>query len=238
MSEYDSSVAQKYTELMAPAFVEGCRQPAENIATTSDLAVLRAWLLQPPINRQLDLVDWESSGLPTKTFGGIDDQNEDHDFTPRAYAGRLVAFAFDDAYQIIKLCELAVQTVEMPADSSMASLMLNGKENLLDIARMPDSYKSDMFKYFKYPELIEHCEGQAPPPAEEAVVIGRDNTGRWRFEWHPEIRKFIRDLWEEGRGCPAAKYVIEDGSRKLTMINYFWEKLVAQVYPEAIETQE
>lgn len=231
MSEYDPVVAQKYTDLMAPAFVEGAKCPYESSGELSDEPLIRMAMLQPPIRERLAEVDWENSGLPTKQSANNKDFNEQA-LTPRQYAERLMTFAFDDAYQIIKLCELSKVNEALPEGASFRSLLLNGKESLLNIGHLPDSSRSDLFRYYKYPDLAKYFDGKAPPRAEEAIVLGQDNRANWRFEWHSEIKEYIQAMWVDGRGCPAFHYIVEHEGRNKTLMNYFWQKLVVQMYPE------
>lgn len=174
MIEFDPAIAKRYTELMAPAFVDGCQKPTTLLDGAEGLSLAGVAMT---IRDRLQRVDWEASGLPVKQYGGPEDSLKQRDQAPGRYAERLMEFAFEDAHMIIQVCELFSANNELPPGVTMRDLLLNGREKLLAVGRLQDKDKDDILDQFKYPELANCSRGKDLPMPEQAIVLGRGAKG-------------------------------------------------------------
>ncbi len=230
MSEYDYRVAMKYAELMTPAFVEGVSEIPDGTKGVTK-GWMRTFNFQPPIRQILQEVDWDASGLPVKQWNRPEGSFGERNLLPGEYAERLIAFAFDDVYFILKLGEAYEQREGLPDGVCLKDVLLRSKKSLLSIGSLTDNDKQKVYKGFEYPELAELLYIELPL-AEEALRLAQDRDGRWRFEWHENIQQFIDDNTLRDRGCPAHRIIIDDNGRKQSLMYHFWDKLIEAAYDE------
>jgi len=231
MSEYIREVADRYTELMAPAFLEGLEEGMPEHESLLDPS-LRIHLLQPPIRQRLEDVDWGGSGLPNKQWDGDEFSLKPKDLDPQSYAMRLMAFAFDDAYQLMKLGETYAAEKGLPKDANLRDTLLNSNKTLLRVALLPDPIKNDIYRGLRYPDLLQYDLGMPAFDAPEDMFrISQDTEGNFRFEWQADIEAYISGNIDEYRGCPAHRKIItEPDGQKQTLLNHFWERVVRRAY--------
>jgi hypothetical protein len=225
------STQRGYTELMAPAFIEGLADPAALIEEGNNFWE-RYMAAQQAIRAELEQVDWESSGLPGRIFG------DEYSYvqapkSPREFANYLLTFAFDDTLLPMQFTEALVKEagIEMP----MGPLLRASRNNLLLFSRMPDENKGRLFAIIKHrtnPTMHDVADAFGHPEFTGNPLIIDESSGAPILDWQPAIKEYIEDWMHPLRGCPAHKYPVHDNGKNISLINYFWDRLTQILYPE------
>lgn len=224
-----SEVADIYTKLMAPGFVDALQDPGA-LVSDGDSFYDRLIAAQTAIRTQLQKVDWESSGLPDKSFGS-DDTYHEAPVPPRDYANRLMVFALEDVMLPFELSAAYAESHQVTAP--IGQLLRDSRANLIKIARMVDDDKSHLYTVIKHrtnPAYQEVADAFGDPKfTGDAVVL--DQPGR-ALDWNPDIRNWIEARLYPDRGCPAVRFAIQAAGQKTTLTNYFWDQMTRILYPE------
>lgn len=231
MSEFDPTIAQTYVTLMSPAFVEGLAAPAAMDLDEATPPWVKGYALQSAIKRILETVDWDGSGLPNKIWDPDETAYGPKELKPEEYANRLMAFAFDDASQLLRLAENCVgEHLPPPQGFSIGDALLRSSKSLLRTALLPDQDKEQLFMAVKYPGVLR-LDGVDGFELEKPLILLQASDGDWQFGWQGGIERFIQGKIDRSRGCPAHRTIVTDQSgNKQTLIYHFWEKLVEQSY--------
>ena len=220
---------ERYTKLMAPAFVEGLADVTGILRENEEIPLLGMVYAQQLVRPLLDSVDWEFSGLPDKSFGLEKDEIREKNLSPRDYAGRLMAYAFDDARSLMVLSEAFTSEHEPPVEVSFGRLLLNSRKFVVSMSEMSDGEKSRLLGALKtstYSGL--YLEEELEGPAMQYAV---DDNGSIKLDWSDQISEWILSRKEKNRGCPANKMIVHNNNgRKQILTLYFWEKLVLAMH--------
>lgn len=214
---------------MAPAIVEGMGALAAVTSDSEREPIVEWHECQKAVRQQFEEANWESSGLPPHVFAreGVNELRVEQ-ISPKAYAERLLAFAFDDSSLIIRAAESAVDGKEI--NTSMATLLKRSK-NLLRLAKLDDYRKNTVLNS----AFSDHRTNMYDCPEFEgdAILLAENDKKKQRLVWHPKIREFIDLSAQEDRGCPAINFpcTLPNGE-VVKLLPYFWDKLVDHMYPD------
>ena len=224
--------AEGYTRLMAPAFIEALADPDVLTAGRDDFWE-RFIAAQQAVKAELELVDWESSGLPGRSFGDAVSYVATPN-SPREFADFLATFAFDDALLPMQFAESLVE--EEAIDLPLGPLLRASRQNLLLFSRMPDENKSRLFAVIKHrtnPAMRDVADAFGHPDFSGNPLVLDRSSGEPVLDWQPTIREYIEDWLHPERGCPAHRYPVNDNGKNISLINYFWDRMTQVLYPEA-----
>lgn len=185
------------------------------------------------IDRVLDemqKVDWENKAVPPPTAFELMPGLDAHDRTATGHAERLVSAAFRDAEFLFVRAQYAVNRAGIVPEAGFGGLLLNSERTLLPAARLGDRSKDRLFRAVELGnEMGAVVMGFAYE--QDTMIIRRDTKGHQLVDWSPKIASWIRDRRSVYGGCPAHEKIVEVNDRKMTLMHFFWEKLVRSSYP-------
>ncbi len=214
----ETPYADRYVELMTPAFMQGI-----------ELVTITDQPLKDGILSALNEVDWDRSGLPYKEFGNDPDEIGEQYMEPDKYALTLADIAFRDAYIIIELCR-DIPKQRLPEGFILKQALRASQKNLLSVALISDAEKTNIYKAIQIPE-ISHVYAPNLDIAEPVRVVP-DDTGGHLLQWNESISACIAQLraGEPERGCPAHRKIVTVDGYKQTLLSAFWDALVEQAH--------
>jgi hypothetical protein len=221
--------AERYTELMAPAFVEGLKDVYSLLREDVEIALVGFANAQQLVRSGVEAVDWNTAGLLDLVINHA--QETERVIKPASQAEQLLDAAFDDAQDVLQFCEDSLRYTELPTGVVLGDVLLASKQPLLIIAELSDTDKDDLLDAVKDPAMAIHHVGKYIEPP-YIVMDAIAPSSKPRFDWNSQIKDWIEAHKSEEGGCPAHKMVVDTGDgHKQILTYYFWDKLVTAMYP-------
>lgn len=201
----------RLTRHMAAPILEGVNQPRPEPS-----AFERFRGCQQAAIAAVGSYDWETSGI-SDTYAQTSET-----MTPMSSAQHLARVAFSDAQHIFGLAEQPWRRDNLDAtDASFPRTLRSSKGNLLQVARLQDSLKTD---------VMHQASLWRDNPGTAGANQGAIGITEGIMTWRPEIQGMIDRYRIQPGGCPALRELTEE-SPPQPLLYAFWDNLATRVYP-------
>ncbi|HSW37077.1 MAG TPA: hypothetical protein VLG37_01770 [Candidatus Saccharimonadales bacterium] len=205
-----------FVEHMKPAIVAGFEQVDLNSGTTPD-AIRTS--LEAAATAAINDLDWEGIEVPRIIEA---ETTEEPEFlpNPRGTAVELVKIAFTDAEYLINLARHAKKDLPELAEVPLSDLLRRSGRQLLQFAYLSD-LKRQALIFFLNRGLNPDTHSPSFP-----LEVMSDPDGQPILQWRPEFKEWIRRYTEARRGCPASSVFVEHEGRRVSLLEFFWDRVV------------
>jgi hypothetical protein len=223
-----ANARESYTDLIGEALLQGLG-PVEGVLDPENEAMQNIRDAAARVIFHAQAIDWKSRAPePPRNFSESAEHNSrERKKTAEEHARDLIGVAFDDAQFLLQYSEYAAARLTIPYGVSLGRVLLSSERTLLSVARLKDRTKDKLFNAITHADLARFYIGFSI--SESPLNLRVDNKGQPLMDWIDPIRGWIRENTANG-GCPAHTKVVEFGKNKMTLMHFFWDKLVRASY--------
>ncbi len=223
-----SAHAETYATVMAQPVMDGLQDAIEQIPIAGNPHE-RLKICRESISQKIAEFAWTETGIPDSR----QDVSGDGDIVnvaPSEVAKNIMINVFGDAERIMTACWTYYVDIAYRVTTPFATLLENSKGALLLAAALKHTDNRALIQSLRSEKAARILNG--PQYDGSPVLLGVDEAGAQRFEWHPTIGKWIEERLAEG--CPSIDVLIktQDGT-ELPLLHYFWDRLAETMYGEA-----